>query len=193
MGQCAWCGSYIKDSADKKALKSFGSMTGLDLLAPLGRKILPQYCSKKCKLEAAQAKGGGESGGGGESSGGGGGGGILGKMMAESVKLSQGTMNAAAALKHIPDTIRFEGTAEDLANTLNDCFSKYQAIPSDLSDVVTMAAQKAAKKALLEKAEFGIMKLRKEDPDTADFFQKKLDEFRNPPKKGLGSLFGNKK
>jgi hypothetical protein len=50
----------------------------------------------------------------------------------------------------------------------------------------------AARAKLLEKAEFGILKLRKADSDTADFFQKKLDEIKNPPKKGLFG-FGKKK
>jgi len=92
--------------------------------------------------------------------------------------------------------VKVEGNTDEMSNSLNEIFSIYGSINlgsswDQLGDT-TVKDKKGFQTTLLEKAEFGIMKLRKVDGDMADYFQKKLDDIRNPPKKGLFG-FGKKK
>jgi hypothetical protein len=129
----------------------------------------------------------------------------FGKLMSSSIDGMASMVNSQekhteelkAELKDKLDSVCIEGTSDEMANALNLCFINYASIPAKHMDIgsdarVTTAELQAARTALLEKAEFGIIKLRKADPDMADFFQKKLEEIKNPPKKGLFG-FGKKK
>jgi hypothetical protein len=69
--------------------------------------------------------------------------------------------------------IKFEGSAEEIADTLNALVSNYQSLPTGFD--AGPAKSKQRKAAIREKMEFGILKLRKLDAETADFFRKKLD------------------
>jgi hypothetical protein len=212
MGQCAWCGNYIKDSADKQALKSFGSMTGLDLLAPLGRKILPQYCSKQCKLAAAAAKNGGGSGRGESNNERGGAPVIVQKtsMLGDLMKPSDAQVQArhdqeaifADRIKEGHESVMavtFGDDAGSIANSLSALLSIINAHDPKTGQYNTdMSALKGVCKDAFDKMELGIMQLRsKGDAVQADYFQSKLTEKKEEGTlkglgKKMGGLFGKK-
>ena len=189
MANCAYCGGWIKESGDKQMFKSLGKSLGLEIVGDAiggvaklaGNK---KYCSKKCEEYAE----GGVSASGNTQT-------VAKKAFWEpsenEVKARAADLDEISSLKELPGKFNFDGGVSEISTTLNDLFTKYASIPKGLEDMSLMAARKAAKTALLEKAEFGIMKLRKEDADMADFFQKKLDDIKNP--KGKLGLFGKKK
>ena len=192
MAYCAYCGGLIREGGNMQMFKSLGKSMGLEIVGDaIGgvAKLAGQkkYCSEKCKRAAE----GGTAGSGSSSSGSSGSSGsIIGNMLKNEREQNRIDEEKIASLEEIPNTINFEGGSDEISNSLNDCFSKYHSIGStgffasnDIASVVT--AKKAAKAALLQKAEFGIIKLRKIDPDMADFFQKKYDDIVNPPKKGF--------
>jgi hypothetical protein len=74
---------------------------------------------------------------------------------------------------------RFEGSGDDIATDLNTLLTMYKQLPSGWD---ASPKDKQTKAAILEKLEFGIMKLRKQDADTAEFFQKKFDEISKKKK-----------
>ena len=190
MGKCAWCGEYIRDSADKKAFNNAMGLMGLDLITkPLGKALVKQYCSKKCEMEAKAAKGGGKGGGdGGDGGGGNSGGGesapaakkgsMLGDLMsatneafamqAEREKAEKATLESIIAM-------RFDGSPDDIALDLNGLMARVKQTKGGL---FATQEEKAMRATLLEKIEFGIMKLQKVDASSASFFQKKFDELK---------------
>jgi hypothetical protein len=163
--KCDWCGNYIKNTD--------GGLTGamgLDIVKRIGSAAMPHYCSKACKIAAQQAKeaGGGGNGGGGTTD------------TDAQVKQAQ----EQAEQKEIQN-MRFDGSGDAIAADLSVLLARYNAIPTGLSAPIDAKKQKAA---ILEKMEFGLLKLRKIDSDTADYFQKKYDELtqKKPGLFGLG-------
>ena len=67
-------------------------------------------------------------------------------------------------------------TATEISEALNMLFSKAALLPTGFA-ALGDSNTKQKKKALIEKMEFGIMKLNKLDPDSAVFFQRKFDVF----------------
>jgi hypothetical protein len=205
MGKCAWCGAYIADSADKQALKSFGSMTGLDILSPLGRKLVPQYCSKQCKQAAAQAKGGGGMGG------------LMGNAGADSAEKAkveadldrdrwaneearQARENADkdANIQQIMG-FTFDGDAGSIVKDLSSLLTLVDANKPPSAFGSAPSSERRAKQAVyqagLEKMEFGVLQLRsKGDMANAEYFQKKVEERKTSglgkAAKGLGQAGG---
>jgi hypothetical protein len=103
------------------------------------------------------------------------------------VQAQQEIDRADRAEKEEIQNMRFDGSADDIAADLNKLFTKYNGIPSGLAGLSAFAAGKNQGAAILEKIEFGIMKLRKVDSDAADFFQKKFDGLTQK-KKGFFGL-----
>jgi hypothetical protein len=189
MGKCAWCGNYIADSGDRGMGKEFMNQMGLGLVTKIGGAVIPRYCSKACK-EAAKAsknKGAPTESGDGEPAA------VKAPGMFDFQGQAQVQLQALAnekkELSEKVANVHFGDTSSEIENTLNDLFATYKQMSGGYADISLMVARKTAKAAILEKADFGIMKLRKLDADSADFFQKKLDEIKNPHKKGL---FGKK-
>jgi hypothetical protein len=164
-----------------------------------GLKIFPKhFCSAGCKRSYMAAK----KGGGGESSSGGSSGGnttvvhagpTVGQSIASGIgdyakadadAYRQNVANINQEKQDLPaklESIRLDGTtADEISNALNDLFALYSSIPSGVTEMSLMNVRSAVKKGALEKSEFGIVKLRKIDPDMADFFQKKLEDFKAP-------------
>ena len=175
MGKCAWCGGYIQDSADKQAFNNAMGLMGLDLITkPLGKALIKQYCSKKCELEAKAAKGGGGGGGSGGSAPAAQTSSIqdsdaeLKVLQAEKEKAQQATLESVIA-------VRFDGSPDDIAADLNGLMTR---IKQTKSGVFASKEAKTLRASLLEKIEFGIMKLQKVDAESAAFFQKKFDELK---------------
>jgi hypothetical protein len=75
-------------------------------------------------------------------------------------------------------TMRFDGSADDIAADLNILFTQFKKTPSGL---LASKDAKILRKTILEKIEFGLLKLSKIDADSTAFFQKKFDEIK--PKK----------
>jgi hypothetical protein len=87
------------------------------------------------------------------------------------------------------NAIRFDGSADDIGESLNSLLSMARQLgDSDsqgIGDVFKSSFSGGAKSeteklrdAIMEKAEYGLLKLRKLDEDTAAFFQKKFDAFK---------------
>ena len=165
--------------------KGFAKATGLDLFAPLARAaknaVLPSYCSAACKAAAQAAKEEKEGSGG-------------------TTIIQQSGSGAEAAASQVTEaeanrtelesvtSLAFGSTADEIGNQVSDLFSKYSVhdkIVMGLSHDGTM------KKAVKEKIEFGLMRLKKLDPDSAEFFQNKYDNLGALKK--LSGLFGKKK
>jgi hypothetical protein len=211
MGKCAWCGAYIADSADKQALKSFGSMTGLDILSPLGRKLIPQYCSKQCKLAAAQAKNGG---GGGGSDGEREGAQVVVQKTSMFGEMMKGPSDAqvqarqeqevifAARIKEGHESVAAVTFGDDTGSIVNSLSALLSIINAHAptSGIFTeeMTALKGVRNDAFDKMELGIMQLRgKGDTVQADYFQSKLTEKKEEGSlkglgKKIGGLFGKK-
>ncbi|MDR0909211.1 MAG: hypothetical protein LBM77_05535 [Spirochaetaceae bacterium] len=121
----------------------------------------------------------------------------LGKMMDSATAQQQAFQNTLdaekAAVSSKLDNANFNNaSADEIANSLNELLTAYKAIPGGLEDISLMALRKTQKKAILEKVEFGIMKLQKLDPDNAAFFQKKYDEIKGGTLGKMKGLFGKK-
>jgi hypothetical protein len=207
MGKCAWCGTYIPDSADKQILKGFGAATGLDLFAkPLGA-LIPQYCSKQCKLAAQEAKGGSGNTGGGSGNIGGGSG--TAEAEAEKARIEVREREDAAFEAKVKEghnavaAVMFGEDASSITNgllTLLALVNQYD--PKTKSNFVDQNALKGVRQSAFEKIEMGIMLLRSKDAAQADYFQSKFEEKKgtltgkiNAAKdmgKKLGGLFGKK-
>jgi hypothetical protein len=186
--KCDWCGNYIK-SADVSKVMGPGA-AGLDMFSRLGSMAGKHFCSTQCKTAYEQSKGNG--GGGDESEK------QSGKeelklekermkleekkaqkaMFAEVLKngLAEEAAEEAAEKAKLEDisTMKFDGSADDISTELSNLFTLYKQQPSGFLN--STATTKKTKAAIIDKLEFGIMKLRKLDPDNADFFQKKFDE-----------------
>lgn len=79
-------------------------------------------------------------------------------------------------------SVKFEGSADEISDTLNALFTKAAQLPTGLAAIGDDTV-KARKKAIIEKVEFGIMKLNRLDQDSAAYFQKKFDELQGKKKK----------
>jgi hypothetical protein len=64
------------------------------------------------------------------------------------------------------ESMSMNGDADTIADNLNQLFTKFAG------------ANNTEKQAIIEKASFGMMKLKKADPEMADFFKKKFDKIR---------------
>jgi len=181
--KCKWCGQEFK----KKALNRFVSNNTLGIG---GRE---KYCSEKCRMEAEAAHGGkaaateyaGNSGGG-----------------TTIINKESGLASVIRAMKSEPDTTVtddnepdfwderrkrkneekqvLEAKIEDLATI--EFNNDAEDIQHQLNRLLTIAATKPEKKmrkALVEKLEFGIMKLSSAGagPETA-YFEGKLETFK---------------
>jgi hypothetical protein len=71
--------------------------------------------------------------------------------------------------------IKFGDTSDDIANTLNVLFATVAQLPKGIAAFADTDA-KTKKKAIIEKLEFGLLKLNKVDHETGAFFQRKFDE-----------------
>ena len=177
--KCAWCGRSFEKSGGSKFLS--GASLGF---SDLGKK----YCSKACEHAAEEAKNGpkttsnesstptGANASGGENvtivNKGDGIGtsavkgmfGMASNMVAEDLK---GKRDAEAKLENqITDvtTMTFGTTADEISNQLNQLVSMASSKPD-----------KKVKNAIVEKLEFGILKLKQLNAlAEADFFEKKL-------------------
>jgi hypothetical protein len=204
--RCDNCGAYIK-SADISRKIGPGA-AGLDLLTRIGSSGRKHFCSDRCKREwnAAHGKDGGaddnDAGGGGESV-------AAIKAQEKAAKaaherqmfdevLTAETAKGDAEEKERKEefsrtsALKFGATAEEIGEALSDLFSSYSKIPSGIMSSDEKQHWKAMKAVILEKIEFGLLKLSKLDADTAEFFQKKLDDLKNPKATGLSGLFKKK-
>ena len=179
--KCDWCGHSFEKSGGAKVL---GGFTGG--ISNLGKK----YCSKSCEYSAKEAKDGPKNSsnnepqfpaGANQSSGGttvvnkGDGflttgvktlGGLYGQMLDDTAEREE-----KARLDGKIDSVTsvtFNSNADDIANQLNQLVSLGCTKPD-----------KALKNAIIEKIEFGIMKLRGLNANAeADFFQNKLEPLK---------------
>jgi len=78
--------------------------------------------------------------------------------------------------------VKFGATADEISDMLNALFTKAAQLPTGFAAIGDDTA-KAKKKAIIEKVEFGLMKLGKLDEESAYFFQKKFDELVGKKKK----------
>ena len=178
--KCAWCGRHFEKSAGSKFLS--GASMGF---SNLGKK----YCSKSCEHEADEAKNGpkssksndNEAKGANQSGGGttvvnkGDGllttgvktlGGRYGQMLDDSAEREEkarldGKIDSVIAMT-------FGSNVDDISNQLNQLVSLGSTKPD-----------KALKNAIIEKVEFGIMKLKGLNANAeAEFFEKKLEPLK---------------
>jgi hypothetical protein len=179
MGKCTWCGNYIADSPDKQAFKNFTNIMGLDLITkPLGA-LIPQYCSKQCKLAAANAKGGK-----------GGGGAVSAASTAAAAKAEAEAAKAAAEAEQTRVTREADAAEkkEGLAAVLAISFDgDAKAVMMALGDLQTYAAahggtgqnETAIRKAVWQKMALGIRMLQSEgDAANAEYFDKQLKNMK---------------
>ena len=181
--KCDNCGKMIKGQSD--------TMGGLGLLVDIGRSIGHHFCSDRCKREWNEAHGKDD-----DSSDGGGGYDGDGGRAAE-IEAEAKAAEAAETKAEIRDIteITFGTSSDDISETLNQLFSKLSATEKGI-----MSSDKEKRGAILEKVEFGILKLQKSDPDMAAFFQKKFENERPKSAKEtltnvtgtLKELFGKK-
>lgn len=178
--KCAWCGRHFEKSAGSKFLS--GASMGF---SNLGKK----YCSKSCEHEADEAKNGPKSSKsndneakGANQSGGGTTvvnkgdsflttgvktlGGLYGQMLDDSAEREEkarldGKIDSVIAMT-------FGSNIDDISNQLNQLVSLGSTKPD-----------KALKNAIIEKVEFGIMKLKGLNANAeAEFFEKKLEPLK---------------
>jgi len=109
------------------------------------------------------------------------------------IKLAEGMakQEAKQATLEAVNSMRFDGTADEMSENLNALFSMLKQMGETAGSAIGLGnmfgkfggAMKSdvdkIRDAIKEKSEFGLMKLRKQDPDSADFFQKKYDEAFN--------------
>lgn len=170
--KCKWCGDTFK----KKGVNRFISKNTLGIA---GRE---KYCSKKCQMEAE-----GSRNGGGQSSGGGGGTTIINKESAlkglfntertendywEDEHEHRREMEEKAALENkISDiaNIQFGSDSDEIMNQLNNLLS-----------IASTRPERKVRKAIIEKLDFGIMKLRSSGIEGAefDYFNEKFAKFK---------------
>jgi RNA polymerase subunit RPABC4/transcription elongation factor Spt4 len=198
MGKCAWCGAYVPDSADKQALKNFGDIMGFGgIVGKAAGALIPQYCSKRCRLAAAEAK---DSGGGGADE-------AATHANAEAAKAEAEAAKAAAEAAEAEINAEKQAALDAKVKAGHEAVAAVvfgedaASISTGLSNLLTIATQfdpkteyyftdqkaiKSVRMAALDKMEMGIMLLRnKGDAAQADFFQSKMQE-----KKEEGSLTG---
>jgi hypothetical protein len=188
---CDWCGKYMKNT-DSGLLGSLAGAAGLGLVTAAAAKTQKHFCSKKCKLAYEASQGNGQVG---VATGGGGAPIVVQKtgMFAEAMKGSSLQMQAqidAAKAKQAEkvadkqrnistlDSIiemRFDGSSDDISGDLNSLLARFKQTKSGL---LASKDEKAIRTTILEKLEFGIMKLQKTDAESASFFQKKFDELK---------------
>jgi hypothetical protein len=169
--RCDWCGKYMK-----KASGGLLDAVGLGLVQQIGNAATKHFCSKKCKLayNAAQS-----SGGGGTAQAGGAGPvvvvqkkGMLDSLLESDANMAKQRVEQEKEEMQSVLGTNFEGSAEEIETALNNLFVQY---PPETGVFAMRPDIKKKKNAIREKLEFGIMKLRKLDAETADFFQKKLN------------------
>ncbi|MEI7596522.1 MAG: hypothetical protein WCK02_12295 [Bacteroidota bacterium] len=166
--KCAWCGRTIEKSWGNKFL-SHNTMG-------LAGKQKDSYCSTKCEkeAEAAQSGGGGgnnsnsQSGGGNQGGGSSSGGGFFSKMNDSMDASNERRESKIESRVDSIVAIKFGSTADEISDACNQ--------------MVTIAAgkpDKEVKKAIYEKMEFAIMKLRQLGANAeADFFEKKRTDVK---------------
>lgn len=162
--KCAWCGGPV----EKNLLNKFLSHNTMGLAG----KQKDSYCSTKCEKEAeASQRGGGNQGGGNQNYQGGGsssGGGFFSKINDSSDASDERRESKIESRVDSIVAIKFGSTADDISEALNQ--------------LVTIAAgkpDKEVKKAIYEKMEFAIMKLRQLGANAeADFFEKKRTDIK---------------
>jgi|GEM_PF-2805914 hypothetical protein len=168
--KCSWCGRSIEKSGWNKfvAHNTMG----------LGGKQKGSFCSKKCELEAEAAQGGGGNQGGGNQNyqGGGGnqgggsssGGGFFSKINDSLDASNERRESKIESRVYSIVEIKFGSTADEISDACNQ--------------LVTIAAgkpDKEVKKAIYEKMEFAVMKLRQLGANAeADFFEKKRTDVK---------------
>ena len=102
-------------------------------------------------------------------------------------------------------SIRFDGSADDIAENINTLFSMYHRQSQGANDVMKglglglgsmginiKSDSEKMHATIKEKIEFGLLKLRKVDTDMADYFQKKLDDLKSEEKPAKKGFFGRK-
>lgn len=77
--------------------------------------------------------------------------------------------------------LKFGESANEISETINALFVQATHLPTGFKALGDDQA-KAKKKAIIEKLDFGLFKLKKLDPDSAEFFQKKYDDLVNKKK-----------
>jgi hypothetical protein len=174
----------MPDSADAQIGKGFAQAMGFDLFAPLARAaknaVLPSYCSAACKAAAQAAK---EQ-----------------KVGGTTIVQQSGSGGVEAAAPRVTEaeaeraelesvtSLMFGSIADEIGNQLSNLFSKYSAHDKG---VMGGPHDGTMRKAVKEKIEFGLIRLKKLDPDSAEFFQNKYDKLGALKK--LGGLLGKKK
>ena len=179
--KCDWCGCSFEKSGGAKFLGGFTAG-----ISNFGKK----YCSKSCEHSASESKdgprsqsnsethfptGANQSGGGTTVVNKGDGflttgvktlGGLYGQMLDDTAEREEkarldGKIDSVTA-------VTFNSNADDIANQLNQLVSLGSTKPD-----------KALKNAIIEKIEFGIMKLKGLNANSeADFFEKKLEPLK---------------
>lgn len=110
---------------------------------------------------------------------------------------AQAKLEAKQNVLETVNAIRFDGTADEIGENLNTLLSMYKqlgesagsAIGGTFSSALSMSGMGGIggafksdtdklREAITEKAEYGILKLRKLDEETAAFFQKKFDALK---------------
>jgi hypothetical protein len=123
-----------------------------------------------------------------------------GAAIAEGLLSASSSTDAEVALRAASDdaeraelesitSLAFGSTVDEISNQLSNLFSIYSAHKKNAFSA--MPHDTAMKKAATEKIEFGLMRLNKLDPDSAEFFQTKYDNLGGSKKRG--GLFGKKK
>ena len=120
---------------------------------------------------------------------------------------AQVALEAKKATIEAVNLMRFDGSADEISENINALFSMYKQTAEGAGSAIggalgsmpfgSMYGNIAGafksdtdriRDAILEKIDFGLMKLRKLDEESTEFFQKKLNDIKNPPKKGMFGL-----
>lgn len=181
--KCDWCGQYIKNTDGGL----IGAMGGdiLKRAVAAGRK---HFCSTSCKVAYEEHKNGksvldkddGATAGATEKNGikdalGGAIGGSFDTMFSNVKMQTQSKTDHIARLKEIPQ-IQFSGSSDEIQNQLNALFTEISGLKIGFTGT---PEEKSLYKAIYEKLEFGIMKLRSAGGNAeADFFKQKFDKLK---------------
>jgi len=196
--KCDNCGEFMKNLGGNNFLNN----SGFGVLSNIAYASKKNFCSDRCKREYNGAHGGG-SGSGGSS---GGYSAAAEETKMETARLKEERKNkmvdaftsafdtkegdqmlkdilakkaeAKAEAKADKDNIinvKFGDSADEISDTINQLLTKAATLKTGF---MASSNDKQMKALIIEKAEFGILKLRKQDADTADFFQKKLDDLQ---------------
>lgn len=153
-----------------------------------GLKLAPKkFCSAGCKRKYEGGNGGGSSAGAAAAGGVAGGlvGGIVGSILSTNendaqVEIEENKLIDQEYSSFIGkiESMKFDGSANEISNNINELLSMSQGtIPISLQEQggFNSISRKKTIKQIMEKVEYGIMKLQSVNPAEADYFRKKID------------------